>query len=146
VTARRHTRQKPRTIGTEALLRLADAGLFERPPADEIGFEAAALRARVGFTDVIRRPTPGEKGVSVDELEFGRAALAQALEAHRVPLVVCVFRHPVTALLGASGSPGFQAQTTGWGARVFRMPGPFAPAADAQDVMGELTHALTVPN
>lgn len=129
--------------GQRQLFRLADAGLFARPQADEIGFEAAALRARVGFTDVIKRPTRGERDVSVGELEFGRRALARALASHRVVLVICVFRHPVTALLGRSGSPGFQERTTEWGARVFRMPGPFAPTADVQDVMGELTRELT---
>lgn len=128
--------------GQRQLLRLADAGLFTRPRADEVGFEAAALRAQVGFTDVIKRPTRGERDVRSGEVDFGREALLRELESYCVPLVVCVFRHPVHALLGVSGSPGFQTQTTPWGARVFRMPGPFAATEDAKDVMAEFSRAL----
>ena len=129
--------------GQRQLLRLANAGLFARPSAEEVGFEAAALRARVGFTDVIKRPTRGERDVSADEVSFGREVLVRELKSRRVPLVVCVFRHPVNALLGAGGRPGFQASTTSWGARVFRMPGPFAAASDVEEVMGVLSQALT---
>jgi double-stranded uracil-DNA glycosylase len=129
--------------GQRQLLRLADAGLFPRPEIGSTYFESAALQAGVGFTDVVKRPTRGEKDVSARETEFGRAALNSELETRGVALVVCVFRHPVTALLGASGTPGFQARTTGWGARVFRMPGPFAAAAEVNDVMAELSDAIT---
>jgi TDG/mug DNA glycosylase family protein len=65
------------------------------------------------------------------------------LEARGVPLVICVFRHPVTVLLGSGGRPGFQPQATTWGARVFRMPGPFAPAGEVREVMAELSQGLT---
>lgn len=129
--------------GRRQLLRLADAGLFTRPNLDEIGFEAAALRAQVGFTDLVKRPTRGEHDVSDGEVEFGRKVLFRDLESHGVPLVICVFRHPVTALLGTSGGPGFQPRTTPWGARVFRMPGPFAAASESREVMAQLSRALT---
>ena len=129
--------------GQRQLLRLADAGLFMRPEIGSTYFESAALQAGVGFTDVVKRPTRGEKDVSARETEFGRAALHSELEARGVALVVCVFRHPVTALLGASGTPGFQARTTGLGARVFRMPGPFAAAAEVNEVMADLSDAIT---
>lgn len=104
--------------GQRQLLRLADAGLFRRPEFGSTYFEQTALDARVGFTDMVKRPTHGEKEVSQKEIEFGREALNTELEARDVPLVICVFRHPVTALLGTSGTPGFQEQTTRWGARV----------------------------
>jgi hypothetical protein len=60
------------------LLRLADAGLFPRPHADETGFEAAALRAQVGLTDVIKRHTRGEDDISVGEVEFGSGSCSKA--------------------------------------------------------------------
>ena len=129
--------------GQRQLFRLADAGLFRRPESGSTYFERAALEAGVGFTDVVKRPTRGEKDVSSKEIEFGRAALNAELEARGVPLVICVFRHPVKALLGTSGTPGFQARTTRWGARVFRMPGPFAPAEEVNQVMADLSRALT---
>lgn len=112
--------------GQRQLLRLADAGLFQRPEPGSTYFEGVALQAGIGFTDVIKRPTRGEKDVTASELAFGRESLALALRERGVPLVICVFRHPVAALLGTSGTPGFQDRTTPWGARVFRMPGPFA--------------------
>lgn len=91
--------------GQRQLLRLADAGLFERPRADEVGFEEAALRAHVGFTDVVKRPTRGERDVSDAEVAVGREILVRQLESHGVSLVICVFRHPVKALLGMNGRP-----------------------------------------
>lgn len=133
-----------RRSGRRQLLRLADAGLFARPNVDEIGFEPAALRAQVGFTDLVKRPTLGEQDVSVDELEYGRKVLFRDLESHSVPLVICVFRHPVTALLGASDKPGFQTGPTPWGGRVFRMPGPFAASSEVKDVMAQLSRTLMV--
>ena len=130
-------------LGQRQLLRLADAGLFRRPESGCTYFERAALDARIGLTDVVKRPTCAEKHLSPREIEFGRQALNAELEARRVPLVICVFRHPVTVLLGRSGRPGFQPRTTTWGARVFRMPGPFAPADDVRDVMTDLSQGIT---
>lgn len=128
--------------GQRQLLRLADAGLFRRPEFGSTYFEPEALEAGVGFTDVVKRPTRGERDVSPEEIEFGRGVLNMELSLRGVPLVLCVFRHPVTALLGTSGAPGFQVRPTHWGARVFRMPGPFAAKAEVSQVMTELSRAL----
>lgn len=130
-------------LGQRQLLRLADAGLFRRPESGGTYFERAALDARIGLADVVKRPTCAEKHVSPREIEFGRTALSADLEARGVPLVICIFRHPVTVLLGSSGRPGFQPRTTPWGARVFRMPGPFAPAHEVRDVMADLSQGMT---
>jgi double-stranded uracil-DNA glycosylase len=129
-------------LGERQLLRLADAGLFRKPDSGCTYFERAALEARIGVTDVVKRPTCAEKHVSRREIEFGRTALNAALEARRFPLVLCVFRHPVAVLLGSSGRPGFQPETTTWGARVFRLPGPFAPADEVRDVMADLSQGI----
>lgn len=126
-------------VGQRQLRRLASAGLFELPDGART-FEDAALASGVGFTDIIKRPTVGEKDLVAGELEHGRGLLAEKLEALGVPLVVCVFRHPVEALLGrkAAGGPGLQQARADWGARVFRMPGPFDAVAKADLVMAEL--------
>ncbi len=129
--------------GQRQPLRLADAGLFGRPDFGGTYFERAALEAGVGFTDVVKRPTRGEKDVSPNEIKSGRELLNAEFEAHGVSLVICVFRHPVTALLGTSGRSGFQARATSWGARVFRMPGPFAAADEVSHVMADLSRAIT---
>lgn len=131
-------------LAQRQLLRLCDAGLFHKPESGCTYFEAAALDAGIGIADLVKRPTCAEKHVSPGEIEFGRKALVAELEARRVPLVVCVFRHPVTVLLGTSDRTGFQPRTTTWGARVFRMPGPFAPADEVHDVMAELSHSISV--
>lgn len=130
--------------GQRQLLRLADAGLFQAPDVGSTYFEPAALRAGVGFTDVVKRPTRGEKDVLPKEIEFGRSVLNRELKARGVPLVICVFRHPVTALLGTSGAPGFQSRTTAWGARVFRMPGPFAAAGEVEGLMADLAQTFPI--
>lgn len=129
--------------GQRQLLRLADAGLFARPEKGSTSFEPAALQSAVGFTDVVKRPTRGEKDVLPREVEFGRVALNEELRERGVPLVICVFRHPVTALLGIGGPPGLQTRRTSWGSRVFRMPGPFAAAAEVNEVMAEFAQTIT---
>ena len=129
--------------GQRQLLRPADAGLFRRPAPGTSYFEPTAIEAGVGFTDIVKRPTRGEKDVRPEELEFGRDALVRQLGARGVPLVICVFRQPVQALFGTSGTPGFQTLPTRWGGRVFRLPGPFAPAAEVSAVMAELSRELS---
>lgn len=130
-------------VGQRQLRRLASAGLFELPDGARI-FEDAALASGVGFTDIVKRPTVGEKDLVAGELEHGRGLLAEKLGALDVPLVVCVFRHPVEALLGrkAAGGPGLQQARTDWGGQVFRMPGPYDAVAKADVVMAELRRVM----
>lgn len=130
-------------VGQRQLRRLASAGLFRLPDGVRT-FEDAALASGIGFTDIVKRPTVGEKDLVAGELEHGRGLLREKLEALGVPVVVCVFRHPVEALLGrkAAGGPGLQQARTDWGAQVFRMPGPFETPAKADLVMAELKKAL----
>lgn len=126
-------------VGQRQLRRLASAGLFDLPEGART-FEDAALASGVGFTDIVKRPTVGEKDLVAGELEHGRSLLAEKLAALDVPLVVCVFGHPVEALLGrkAAGGQGLQQARMDWGAQVFRMPGPYDAVAKADLVMAEL--------
>jgi TDG/mug DNA glycosylase family protein len=128
-------------VGQQQIRRLTRAGLFTAPALGTF-VEVNALAAGVGFTDIVKRPTPRERGVAAQELAHGRAVLARELEERGIELVLCVFRHPVNALLGSDGPPGFQPQRTSWGARVFRLPGPMQDAVTAAAVMAELTAAL----
>ncbi|WP_156784910.1 hypothetical protein [Microbacterium sp. BH-3-3-3] len=91
----------------------------------------------------MKRPSVGEGDVSNEEIRFGSAELAAKLAERQVELLVCVFRHPVKALLGSEGAPGLQARTTASGAKVFRMPGPYDKRENVQRVMAELTAVLT---
>lgn len=131
------------SLARRQLLRLADAGLFPVPEPGQTSVEDVAAAAGVGLVDMVRRPTCAERHLSAREIEVGRSSLVAELEARRVALVICIFRRPVDVLLGTSGPPGFQRRTTSWGARVFRLPGPFAPAHEVHEVMRELTEELS---
>lgn len=129
------------TSGRRQLLRLADAGLF-RKPAQGTFFEEAAQTAGVGFTDLVKRPTPGEGDLAPSELAHGRDSLMGALRARKVPLVVCVFRQPADAIMGVKSTVGFQTIPTPWGGRLFRMPGPFERADRVDSQMRALKDEL----
>jgi TDG/mug DNA glycosylase family protein len=60
--------------GQRQLRRLMEAGLFEPREVDG-QFEETALRSGVGFTDIVKRPSRGEKDVTTVEIEHGRSAL-----------------------------------------------------------------------
>ncbi|QCU77187.1 hypothetical protein E7744_02350 [Citricoccus sp. SGAir0253] len=128
-------------VGQRQLRSLAEAGLFTLAQ-DQHAFEEAALAAGVGFTDIVKKPTVGEKDLTAEDLRVGREQLRAKLDAHPVDLIVCVFRHPVEALLGHPGRPGFQEERTASGARIFRMPGPFAATRPRQAVLAQLRDAL----
>lgn len=124
-------------VGRRQMIRMADVGMFD--PDDAPFIDDAALQYGIAFTDIVKFPTPGEKQVSSEQIRAGLPVLEASLAAREVPLVIGVFRHPVEALLGLKKSkPGLQEKTTSWGARVFRMPGPFAKADEVARVLLEL--------
>lgn len=102
-------------VGQLQLRRLVKAGLFPAPPGRH--FENAAVSAGVGFTDIVKRPSRGEGDVGKDEIAYGASRLGEKLASHGVPLIVCVFRHPVVALLGSAGVPGTPVRHDGLGCR-----------------------------
>jgi len=126
-------------VGQTQLRRLASAGLFRHTSGR--WFEEAAAESGVGFTDIVKRASRGEKDVHPDEIRHGSALLTEKLGSRNVELVVCVFRHPVKVLLGREGKPGLQAKRTAWGAKVFRMPGPFDKLENVERVIDELRMA-----
>lgn len=132
--AKGHYFQGP--VGRRQLTRIADALGWDVPATGF--FEEVGLAHGFGFTDLVKRPTPREMGVTAAELAYGRAVLVTKLASRGVHLVVAVYRHPVTALLGSEGRPGLQPTRTSWGAQVFRLPGPFEAPARAAEVMSAL--------
>jgi len=132
--------------GQRAMQRLRAAGLIEAP-LDGEHQDDAAVRAGVAFTDLVKRPTVGEKDLRQTELEAGRGELLRKLAEKNVPLVVCVFRHPAKVLVDGKAAVGFQMAADGV-TRVFRMPGPYAAQSTVDAAMAELEVELraTEPN
>ncbi|WP_404312494.1 hypothetical protein LG314_01145 [Agrococcus terreus] len=126
--------------GQRQLSRLIDAGLFA--PVAGLAHDDAAMQQGVGFTDLVKRPTRSEDGLSKSELDMGARRVIALLQQRATPLVICVFRHPVKYLIGVDGAPGFQHGVTPWGGRVFRMPGPFAAKEQGVETMQELARFL----
>ena len=126
--------------GQRQMRRLVDAGIVARFAGSYI--EEVALVAGIGFTDIVKRPTAGEGGVSKAEIVYGAPLLASKLEAYGVNLIICVFRHPVKALLGTEGSPGLIEKRTTWGGRIFRMPGPYEAADSASRIVADLRNLI----
>jgi TDG/mug DNA glycosylase family protein len=125
--------------GRRQLLRMAKMGMFD--PDDAPFIDDAALQHGIAFTDIVKFPTPGEKQVSAEQIRAGLPILETSLATRGVPLVIGVFRHPVEALLGLNkSSPGLQEKATSWGAKVFRMPGPYAKADEVERVLLELRY------
>lgn len=127
-------------VGQRQLRRLVATGALDVP--DGTYFERVAARAGIGFTDIVKRPTVGEKDVSRAEIAHGEQRLVAELSARAVPLVVCVFRHPAELVTGGPVQPGLHPVPTAWGGRVFRMPGPFEAQDRVASIMRELIDAL----
>ncbi len=127
-------------VGRRQLGRIASALGWDVPPTG--WFEEVAADHGVGFTDIVKRPTPREGGVTAAEMAHGSRVLGEKLAARGVRLVIATYRHPVRALLGAEGVPGLQPTRTAWGAQVFRLPGPYEGVERAAEVMAGLPAAF----
>jgi TDG/mug DNA glycosylase family protein len=107
--------------GERFFSRLASVDLL--PSGD--GFEDdRAFAAGIGFTDVVKRPTPGAKDLRPGELEHGRTLLEDKLAALAVPLLIFTFKGAATPLLGSFDGHGSLGRRRLADARIFVMPGP----------------------
>ena len=116
--------------------------MFDAPTSGTF-FEEAALRADVGFADLVRRPTRSEARASRQEIAHGRVRLVEALRERNVPLVVCVFRQPADAIMSGRSVVGFRPSRLPWGGALYRMPGPFERTERVQEHLSALTATLT---
>ncbi len=126
------------TYGQRFFGRLRKAGLLP----DGAGFEDdRAFQAGIGFTDVVKRPTPTADQLRPGELEHGRALLEAKLSDVDAPLVIFVFKAAAQALLGAlpSGFYGLVPDAKLGPARAFVMPGPTAPQFIEADAVRQLS-------
>ena len=103
--------------------RLRRVGLLPEPTE---GYEDDALfAAGVGFTDIVKRPTPREKDLSPADFEHGRQHLVEKLERYRPKLALFTFKKTATKLFGSFEGNGYQPRLSIGGAKVFVMPGPY---------------------
>lgn len=123
--------------------RLGRAGLL--PEGDEFE-DDRAFAAGIGFTDVVKRPTPGQDGLRSGELEHGSAILEAKLAKFDLPLVIFVFKSAAETLLGPL-PPYFYGLVPGrrlGGARVFVMPGPTVASSIESDAIEDLKRAVSL--
>jgi TDG/mug DNA glycosylase family protein len=129
------------TYGQRFFRRLSKARLLPEGP----GFEDdRCFAAGVGFTDVVKRPTPGRAGLRPGELDHGRAILEGKLLKLDVPLVIFVFKGAAETLLRPLPRHfyGLVPHRRLGQARVFVMPGPTAARAIESDAIEKLKRAL----
>jgi TDG/mug DNA glycosylase family protein len=127
--------------GQRLFTRLRKVGLL--PDGD--GWEDdRAFAAGVGFTDVVKRPTPGEKGLRPGELEHGRSLLEAKLTKLDVPLVIFVFKSAADTLLGRLPPYfyGLVPRRRLGPTRAFVMPGPTAPSEHETNAVAQLRKAV----
>jgi TDG/mug DNA glycosylase family protein len=97
----------------------------------------------IGFTDIVKRPTPSEADVRADEYDYGRPLLAAKLEDVRPGLVIFSFKKAAERFFGPFSGNGFVPGLRIGRADVFVMPGPYERRENVDSRLAELT--LRVP-
>lgn len=109
-------------VGQTFFRRLSEARVL--PKGD--GYEDdRAFAAGLGFSDVVKRPTPRAADVTPEEMEHGRALLEAKLGEFEVPRVLFTFKGAAVTLLGEFDGHGLRPGAPLAGAEVFVMPGPY---------------------
>jgi double-stranded uracil-DNA glycosylase len=103
----------------------------------------AAVAAGVGFTDIVKRPTPGADAVRPEEFRYGRTLVRDKLVAAGAPLVIFSFKEAAKRYFdrkvpGNGFVPGLKVGP----ASVFVMPGPYEGAATATATLDTLRQRL----
>lgn len=102
------------------------------------GFEDdRAYSAGLGFTDLSKRPTARAHELPKDELHRGRSLLEGRLRALRIPRIIFTFKKSAVVLLGRFQGFGVIGRRL-FGAEVFVMSGPMAPADHRERAIPEL--------
>jgi double-stranded uracil-DNA glycosylase len=121
--------------GQRFFARLRQAEVLD-PISD--GFEDdAAVAAGIGFTDVVKRPTPSADLLTSAEKRHGVKLLAEKLEKVHAPVVIFPFKAAAVELVGKFEGNGWLRQGFA-GSRLFVMPGPYESAATAALTLASL--------
>ncbi len=122
-------------LGQRFLARLRDAGLLPRASGYE---DDAAFEVGIGFTDIIKRPTPSAKSLSAREYAHGKDLLRAKLELYHPDLVIFTYKKTAQVMLGPFNGNGFRPDLRLAGSEVFVMPGPYENAESAAKTMRTL--------
>jgi TDG/mug DNA glycosylase family protein len=121
--------------GQRFFTRLKAAGLLRVAIGD---FEDdAAVRAGLGFTDIVKRPTARAAEVTAAERTHGAALLANKLATVRPPVLIFPFKDAAVALVGSFTGNGWLPVRFS-GAELFVMPGPYEAKATADLTVASL--------
>lgn len=127
--------------GQRYFARLRDVGLLrDTPDAFE---DDAAFAAGIGFTDIVKRPTPTADDLLPVEFDHGRDLLAAKLDAAGTKLVIFTFKKTAQVLFGDFLGNGFVNGLSIGDAEVFVMPGPYEAAGSAHATLATLAAALS---
>ena len=122
--------------GQRFFARLCEAGVI---PASSGGFEDdVAFAEGIGFTDIVKRPTPRAKDVLPAEFAHGRALLQAKLEEYRPELLIFTFKKSAQALFGHFAGNGFMPDLRLAHSEVFVMPGPYENTRTGMATLGKL--------
>lgn len=123
-------------IGRRFWQRLCQAGVIE---AAGTGREdAAAFISGVGFTDIVKRPTPRASEIPAAEFTYGREQLSEKLRSYRPAFLVFTFKKAATALLGPFEGHGHRPELDFAGIPIFVMPGPYERSDRVTSALSQL--------
>ena len=125
----------PRSSGAAVFARLQQTEVVELPSE---GFEDdAAVAAGIGFTDVVKRPTPHADQLTTAEKRRGVDLLAEKLgRLRRRSSSSLSKRLPLNWSVGSKATAGLRREFAG--SRLFVMPGPCERAATAALTLASL--------
>jgi TDG/mug DNA glycosylase family protein len=123
-------------LGQTLFRRLRAAGILQNSSGNYE--DDQAVKAGVGFTDVVKRSTPRADEIERNELLYGRVILEEKLAARPVPLVIFAFKKSATTLLGRFKGNGLLSGRPLAGSEVFVMPGPYESSATANPTLDSL--------
>lgn len=122
--------------GQRFFARLRVVGLI---PMAADGYEDdAAFASGVGFTDLVKRPTPSDEEVTDEEREYGRPLLEQKLSDAAPRLAIFAFKSAARTLFGRFDGNGFVPSLRLASCEVFVMPGPTENTRTAEPTLAAL--------
>jgi double-stranded uracil-DNA glycosylase len=110
-------------VGRRFWQRLQQAGVIETVGSGRE--DDAAFLSGIGFTDIVKRPTPRADAISAAELAYGGRLLEERLRRYRPALLIFTFKKTATVLFGRFDGHGHRPEFELGGTKVFVMPGPY---------------------